>query len=204
MNPNNTNNFFGIKVSKTGIPVQNASDKQLTYKNDYTTTTWYDNTNPRILEGKLPDGSYGLWVSKPGNDVTSSSAAINNQLIFNSNQDIFKIVGSGTLSWTLSNTANVVPAGTQTNTITHNLGFQPSALVYFSAPTTANTTILSPMPYTDFFSSGANKGLLFSDTRYFINTTQLIFQVINLVGSDYSPNVPTWNIKYYLLQETAT
>jgi len=64
-----SNEFFGQKVSKKGINVYNASDKDLIYKNDYSTTTYYDATNARILIGLLPDGSYGIVISKPGYDV---------------------------------------------------------------------------------------------------------------------------------------
>ncbi len=62
-------NFFGIKVSKEGIPVNNASDKQLIFKNDFSTTTYYDQTNSRIMIGRLPDGTYGIAVSLPGVNV---------------------------------------------------------------------------------------------------------------------------------------
>lgn len=73
MQPNDQQNqFFGEKVSKPGIPVNQASDKQLVYKNNYSTTTYYDNANSRILIGLLPDGTYGIAISKPGIDVTSA------------------------------------------------------------------------------------------------------------------------------------
>lgn len=72
MNPNNVNNFFGIKVSKPGINVANASDNNLVLKDDYSTRTYYDQSgSARILFGLLPDGSYGLVISKTGVDVTT-------------------------------------------------------------------------------------------------------------------------------------
>lgn len=76
MNPTNntpTGNqpvFFGQKVSKPGINVNSAGDSQLVYKNDYNTTTYYDQTGiARILIGLLPDNTYGIVVSQPGTDV---------------------------------------------------------------------------------------------------------------------------------------
>ena len=71
MQPKSSSAFFGQKISKPGIPVQSASDKQLVFKNDYSTTTYYDVANSRILIGLLPDGTYGIVISKPGVDVTS-------------------------------------------------------------------------------------------------------------------------------------
>ena len=52
-------NFFGVKVSKPGVNVNNASDNDLLYKNDYNTTTYY--TAAGTLEfGTLTDGTLGL------------------------------------------------------------------------------------------------------------------------------------------------
>lgn len=66
-------NFFGIKVSKPGINVGQATDTQLVLKDDYSTRTYYDQSGlARILIGLLPDGTYGIAVSRPGVDVTSA------------------------------------------------------------------------------------------------------------------------------------
>lgn len=71
MNPNSTNNFFGIKISKPGVNVSSAGDNELVLKDDYSTRTYYDQTGEaRILLGLLPDGTYGLVISKSGFDVT--------------------------------------------------------------------------------------------------------------------------------------
>lgn len=73
MNPQTPNQtpFFGQKVSKQGVNVTQATDNQLVLKDDYSTRTYYDGTGiPRIILGLLPDGNYGLVISKPGFDVT--------------------------------------------------------------------------------------------------------------------------------------
>lgn len=96
MNPNQPQKFFGIKVSKAGIPVSHASDSQLIYKSDYSTSTWYDNAGnvamqqgttsngttisifnggvEQIRIGLLPDGTYGMVITKPGISVTQAFA----------------------------------------------------------------------------------------------------------------------------------
>lgn len=131
MNPNNNTSFYGQKLSKLGVNVTEASDSQLIWKDDYNNAIkiWYDENNARIAEGKLPDGSYGLWVSKPGFNVTDANAAINNELIFNSNQDIFKIYSSGIVNGSVTN-----GSPTYTNSIAHNLGRIPGVLVYGQMP----------------------------------------------------------------------
>jgi hypothetical protein len=69
--PGNTPGFFGQKISKPGINVNSAGDKDLILKDDYSTRTYYDQSNARMLLGLLPDGSYGLVISKSGVDVTT-------------------------------------------------------------------------------------------------------------------------------------
>ena len=69
--PTGNPGFFGVKVSKPGVNVTKAGPKDLVYSNDYSTTAYYDNSNSRILIGLLPDGTYGIVISKVGVDVTS-------------------------------------------------------------------------------------------------------------------------------------
>lgn len=104
MNPSTTNEpFFGRKISQQGVNVTQATDNQLVMKEDYNTgtTTYYDASgNPVLINGKLPngnfglasnngqisvsnngveqiiigllpDGTYGMVISKPGIDVNS-------------------------------------------------------------------------------------------------------------------------------------
>ena len=67
-----TNKNIGIKVSKIGKEVTTAPDSDLSYKDDFSTITYFDATNPRILIGLLPDGTYGIAISKPGIDVRTA------------------------------------------------------------------------------------------------------------------------------------
>lgn len=75
----NNNNFFGIKVSKPGINVNQASPSQLIYQNDYSAETFYDaNGNKAVVLGLQSDGSYGLSMN-PGsttNSIVIGSTAI--------------------------------------------------------------------------------------------------------------------------------
>lgn len=42
---------IGIRVSKEGVDVVSASDTELIYKDDFSTQTFYDDSDPRILIG---------------------------------------------------------------------------------------------------------------------------------------------------------
>lgn len=117
--PSNPNKFFGLKVSKPGLPVASASDKQLVYKDDFSTKTYYDNTNIRMIEGLLPDGSYGMIASKAGSDATTASPA---QVAFSTSLGSF-IVGYSTTDTVVVGPGDgvSVPQIVSKN-YTHNLG----------------------------------------------------------------------------------
>lgn len=184
-------NFFGIKVSKTGIPVQNASDKQLVYKDDFSTKTYFDQTNSRMIEGLLPDGNYGLWVSKPGFNVTT---ATENELIFNSTNNIFKIVSTGT--------ANIIGAGfgLTSTTVSHS---QPQIPIIFAFVTITGVGIgltaghILPYNYWIFSGPGIVSQFL---VDYQVNKTSIDF---NMYDSDGTWTGANADIRYYIVQETA-
>lgn len=69
----NQNNFFGVKVSKPGINVNNASDSQLIYKSDYSTDTWYGDYYKSLEIGQIGTASslaYGMNVYNSKGDVS--------------------------------------------------------------------------------------------------------------------------------------
>lgn len=57
-----TGKFFGVKVSKSGIPVNQATDDQLLYKNDFQAQTFYAENGSSISFGNLTDGTLGMEV----------------------------------------------------------------------------------------------------------------------------------------------
>jgi hypothetical protein len=92
----------------------------------------------RIQLGKQPDGTYGLKVSQPGIDVLT---ATDDQLVFNSNNNLFKI----TLSGELDISVPVIPSGTDWSfagaSIDHDLGYSPMiiAFVTYDSPQSVGT-----------------------------------------------------------------
>jgi hypothetical protein len=201
MNPNQVNNFFGIKVSKPGIPVNQASDKELVYQDNFSTKIYYDNTNARIVEGLLPDGNYGMWVSQPGQDATNANAATNNTLIFNSNQDIFNIVSSGSIS--LSPPASWASGQVITATIYHGLGIVPAFQTYVQNPSITGSYTgaqgITNLP-SIFFVTGS--AAIYTQARS--DTNNLYIDLVNVGSStDTGLNVYTWSYTYYILQQSA-
>lgn len=93
----NSNSFFGIKVSTPGINVNNATDAQLQYLNNYSQEIFYANGAANVLIGSRPanasnglaNAEEGFFVAEPGIDVRS---ATDDELVFNSQQNVFKII----------------------------------------------------------------------------------------------------------------
>lgn len=160
-----------------------------------------DGDTNRVAVGLLSDGTFGMKVSQDGYDV---STATDDQLVFNSNYNMFKIVASGSVNLGIVYTGTTVAAGTQSYTLTHNLGYAPVVMAYSTQPD-ANmlVTSLVALPYATFFTSGVLNGEFIATTYYTVTSTTVTFYVTHHTGTDYAPITPTWNVKYYLMRETA-
>lgn len=208
MNPNPAP-FFGRKISQVGVNVTQATDNQLVLKEDYNlgNTIYYDGSGiATVLIGLRPlTGIRGFYVAQPGIDVR---VATDEQLIFNSQNDIFKIVETG---------SGIIP-GITTSTgefnsilIPHNLGFVPIADVY------VQMTFAFLIDNADVFVPSYT--LLPVDNKFYllevpsINSTIQIYSAVDInnlyIGWQYDTHgdsgvtfdpVP---YKYYLRQETA-
>lgn len=192
----NQSTFFGQKVSIPGINVNDAGDNQLILKDDYSTRIYYNSLGVATvllgLRSSQTPSQRGLFVSQDGVDVISAQ---DNQLIFNSNQDIFKIAVSG-----IAAVPGVMGTGTDSHvTITHNLGFVPQVIASTIDPFDGIT--YQPLPYTALnVSTGIVQVLI--DIESVTETTFDIWQY-NTAPS-LAPNLPAISVRYYLLQETAS
>lgn len=165
-----------------------------------TFTRVYNDRNgvPSIVMGILPDGTTGLKVAKPGNNVLTTNNA---GLVFNSAQNIFKIVTSGTSTQAV---ASLAQDATNTLTVAHNLGYIPSAIVYLngtgSTYLAANRYYVPPVTIPIKIGSTYYPGIIYS---YYVDATNIYFTVENRSALSPITDIGTANWKYYLLQETA-
>lgn len=154
----------------------------------------------RLHAGVYPDNSVKIKLSQLSKDVLT---ATDDQLIWSSDFNLFKIVQTNTESITLTNIANVVSAGKQTTTIAHNLGYKPSFLVYCETPADSiDGEQLVTLPHTQFVGDAPGGGPF----AYFyakVDDNNLYIAFNHGFNTDYSPSVPTFSIRYYLLRETA-
>lgn len=159
----------------------------------------FDGTTNRVLVGyQQVLQAWGLFVSQIGIDVTQATA---DQLIFNSNQDVFKIIKSGII--TLPQMASVVfPDEFTTSSASLDTGIiinDPLIVMGFISNGGYQT-----LPYMQTVGTGGNGGGISYIVQLFSGlvggSLQLTLQGINYsFGTARGP----FDVKYYVLQETA-
>lgn len=159
-----------------------------------------DSSNNAVgLFGFDSTGAMAVKVAKSGYDARTASDA---NLIFNSNQDTFKI--ATTVSYTFSFTASSYNAGTQ-YTIAHNLGYVPYMQGYAILTTVPeSSTGTFPLPYiatvaqTPTIPAAFLIGAII--TVQGVDSTNIYVGV----GIGSSGSTLAGTLKFYVLQETAT
>lgn len=161
-----------------------------------------DSNEPRVMMGNHATFGEGFYVSKDGTNVKTNTNPAN--LIFNSSQNVFKIVatGSGTVAG-VDNSASgnwAAYGATNVTTIPHGLSFIPSLLCYVTGGTSFFGTQYRLTPCPTLF----NAALGFPWQEYVdatIDATNVYVRYAVCPGSNASARSATF--KYYLLQETA-
>lgn len=189
-----------LSTSNSDAQNYNEVNKLITeFKSKEVTQIFKDDTGTRrVLLGKGKDGFYGLKVSDPGVDVYEAS---DDQLVFNSDQNVFKIVASGTLviaEYTATTGASQYASNSASQTVAHGLGYAPAVLAFVQiGPTYVST------PYT--FTAGVGTGqFALSTIAVAVDTTNVEATSTTLAFNKTGGHtVSSVTIKYYLLQETA-
>lgn len=192
------------------IPASTPPDQQLAMinnnfaqlDNENVKKLFYDvNGTPSIFIGIDQDQASVIKVAKPGVDVTT---ATNDQLAFNSAQDVFKVVASGTASISApsASTNNSQATATTNATVTHGLGYTPAVLAFL----TLGSNVYRPIPYTVSGIINSTVGNWTNSVLYYqVDSTSLtlISQYTQSSTTSQSGSGLGGTIKYYLLQETA-
>ena len=157
-----------------------------------------DGTYNRVLVGLLPDGTYGLKVSQLNYDVTT---ATDDNLIFNSNQNSFKIVKI--LTGTIPATSVSIGAGASGSdfkfiTIPHGLSYIPAILAFMY-----DGFNMTPLPYTN--NGTTTQGLVTLNYSATADATNVYVNAKTTIYSTLASNTSsaTAGVKIYVLQETA-
>lgn len=162
-----------------------------------------DGTVNRVSLGLLSDGSYGLKVSPEGVDVLSATDA---QLVFNSGQNVFKIVASDTVvlaGRSLGATSSLgVSAALQSVAIPPGLT-KPLVIAVGSDDGFQYVNWSGPITSLDGLSGGnvVSTRKLVAYLGYNGSNIEFSYTAFNATGSSWT--IPAYTIRYYILQETA-
>lgn len=142
-----------------------------------------------------------IKISEEGVDVADAS---DDELNFNSDQNVFKIVQSGTttiegVTFPTTAAGNVDIATANPTVIDHNLGYVPVVLAFIDSGSG-----YLPLPYKGYvFNNGGTGGFIFFETTVHVTSTQLQINRYAWGGDTTGSSVGESTVKYYLLQETA-
>lgn len=153
---------------------------------------------PRVLMGNQFAFGEGFYVTKPNKDVTQSSNP--DDFIFNSNQDVFKIVRSDTVTipaYSVSSTAgNFTTRASVSEPYLHNLNIVPAFIAYYF-----DGAEYFNVPFSNTSGSGATAEFLSINVT--ADSTSFFAESQTTIYGNTSTNNPALPIKFYLLQETA-
>lgn len=162
-----------------------------------------DGSNTILNIGKDSKGKYNIKVAKPGFNAFD---AADSNLLFNSNQDTFRIAGkyNATIPALASLPYNNNTAtGSTSVVITHNLGYIPAFVAYYLNGAGTYTAL----PYSITFAVGGFGVGNFRSEYIFISATATTFTFLSGVtisssasGTATNPALP---VIIYALQETA-
>lgn len=187
-------NTTGIKA----VDRQGRTIVQLGRQIDTTTNVkFFDNSGVGLAQfGGFPDNTTALKVAKSGFEV---STATNDQLIFNSSQNIPKIALTGTGTILVTNTGFYDEF---TATIPHGLSSTPFYVVYITPPNGSGLTIQQTPYYIYTYTLGtAIAPVLNAQVVTWVDSDNLTIDII--AKTSISNFVGTWTYRYYLMQETA-
>lgn len=197
---------MGFKLLGGGSDLQtvvnDVNQNILELKNREVTEFFKDDTGTRrVLFGKGANGFYGLKVSPANVDVFT---ATDDQLIFNSAQNVFKIVATGTVVFP-DTAANSVAGGQQEQSIEIETGVESDkALIAFVFSYNVESSSLQ-LPYIATTPSTGFGGLIayrFDFTPFvYIPTGTIHIEVDSTNYLNFILGGST--MKWYVLQETA-
>lgn len=153
-----------------------------------------DGKNDILFAGREADGSIVVKVAKTGFDAKTASG---NNLIFNSGQDIFKIVQKGSTTITVP-TPSGVGASIIGDLIPHNQTHRPTIIANITSSSTGTGgTGNTPTPWTSFSGTG---NLQFIADFNTIDDTNFQFYVQWITSTTQFSGI--WTFTYYILQES--
>lgn len=141
---------------------------------------------------------FGLKVAKAGADVLTAG---DSDLIFNSEQNLFKIITSSSVTFAV---ASLTSGSTTTQTVAHKQTGIPAVIAFVngtgSTYLTANQYYSVPVTIPVAVAGKYEAGILYG---FRVDATNIYFDVSNYTSASPITDIGTATFKYYVLQETA-
>jgi hypothetical protein len=167
------------------------------------------------IEAKDADGNKSFFIGydpalstrpviRVAKDGFDAQTGLDSNMIFNSEQNVFKIVKI--ISYTTPAVINfsnpgVGNFGSNTQviaTLPHGLGYAPLIVPYMDLGGSG----FAPLPYTTYFSAATNRALWYTfDAK--VTETNVLLSFSSMQYNESAAVVPGFIFKFYLLQETA-
>lgn len=151
---------------------------------------------PSVLMGSQPVFGEGFYVTKAGKDVTSANLTLDD-LIFNSNQNTFKIVRAKNAS------VSFLAASYSFVKVAHNLGYAPVPLAFLAASYPGLNIGVGYTPLPTYFNQSLDTVNSVVKWGSYLFTVTDSTNIYFICGNATASAVPAFTIKYYLLQESA-
>lgn len=184
-----------VKTKDAQIVVNNGTTDVIIIGRKSPEQTYGMVTNDGTTNRLLVESTGQIKISQPGIDVKT---ATDSQLIFNSNNNLFKIIASSTA--TVAVTTGASADSLFQTSVAHGQSFRPAILAFVTPPVSMGAS-LEQIPYYFFlYDAGTTSFQTRGMARAYIDDTNITFYVRTNNGSLYAGN---WVFRYYLLQETS-
>lgn len=189
-----TGNMSQLEIVQTDIGnlIQQVNAQAIDFNNFNTPLIIPDaNGVPNVLLGpRQVNAQRGLFVAKPNVNVIT---ATDDQLIFNSNQNVFKIISTSTV--TLHRNSGDT---TGTLVVPHN---QPTVPLIIAFVLVSGARL--PLPFLSTYPTGLGYMGIDKDIAFSVDATNITFFTDVDGGGLWVGTSEDFQIKYYILQETA-
>lgn len=149
----------------------------------------------------LADGTdFYLKISEDSKDVLTAS---DDEMIFNSQNNLFKIIDSGTASVSLPSVSHG-SSGSGSDNIPHTLGYEPLVLAW--SVTTVGDTQLRPFPSPIVNMKSVNTTAVtigyLRDEQMSVTDTDITFDITVANSTGFAEPATTVEILYFMLTQT--
>jgi hypothetical protein len=194
-----------MDIIRKGGEVTDALNGKLTFEQSKNRIVGKDSNNVARLLISAANDEFVMKISEDNIDVISADE---DELIFNSNNNLFKIVESGQVTLAMPTVVNGTDA-TVTQSVPHSLGYSPLVISFISL----DSPVVPGLTTTRLFGGASVNAKSVSTTSVVIgylsdekveaSNTAVLFtwKISNATGVSQAPI--NGKVKYYLLTETA-